>query len=468
MLHSRILTAFLFLLTRRVAADNSIAFSHPLRPVPEPLGCSDDGMGCPSCEADERNCKSRVRRSWSRLGNVEKQRFFDAINVMKSTPKSEGRELYGFDFTPYDELILQHAAAANDPRGDQGHLGQHFSLFHRLFLLKFENSLLAIDPQIEGLPYWDMREGPDVVFGPSPISFGSSTGQGSNYEVTDGAFANWDVAPLDSQLLQSRSLYEGFDDIFSNYTGTTLLRTTNVPTTSLVRYPVCDGGNDVGPLTYSQADYETCANQTTFGDFHWCLESESTNGVHSMAHFWIGSADSNEYGFGCPSFSPPNLTESGARQGDYIDKSTSPNDPIFWLHHSFVDMLTMSFMRRNEAGDRFWSFKASDENGTTPHVEGTFLRDVVSSAWPFEGSETLNDPEAGSPPQGPLKYWEVMCWVGPTTAIYTYDVFGDESCEAIVMEEEEDGAQDSGNPYLLHSVHPLLGFLLFEVLAAFY
>ena len=154
--YSRRIALSISLIAGAIMADNKSEFSHPLRPAPEPLGCSDDGVECPSCDAAaERDCKTRVRRSWSVLGDVEKQRFIDAVTLMKITPKSKGQGLYGSDFTPYDELILQHAAAANDPRGDQGHLDQHFTLFHRLFLLKFENSLLAIEPQIEGTPYWD-------------------------------------------------------------------------------------------------------------------------------------------------------------------------------------------------------------------------------------------------------------------------------------------------------------------------
>ena len=269
----------------------------------------------------------------------------------------------------------------------------------------------------------------------SPLSYRS---QGPNYEVTDGAFSDWTVSPLDNQFIESKSLYDGFTDLFSNHTGTTLLRTTDVPTTSLVRYPRC--GDGIGPTEYSAVDYESCANQTTFADFYWCLEHDSTRGVHSNTHFWVGSADSDEYGFGCPLFSPPNLTISGVRQGDYIDKTTSPNDPIFWLHHAFVDMLTMDFMSRNAVdADHFWSFKASDENGTAPHVDGTFLEDVANSVWPFQGSNVL-DQRSPNQPSGPLKYWEAMCWVGPETAIYTYDVFDNVVCEQDPLESDGDAS----------------------------
>lgn len=407
-------------------------FPHALRPVPDPLGCAVTGT-CPPCDAKPRDCKPRIRRSWGTLSDSEKKQFIDAIKIMKTTTTKVGQASYGADFTNYDELTLQHAAAASDPRGDQGHLDQHFVVFHRLFLLKFENSLLAVDPAISGLPYWDIQEGLEEVFGPNSLSFGSVPGTGPNSEVIDGAFADWKISSYDPQVEEEHDLYEGFGDIFSNATGTTMLRTTGVLTESLVRYPTCDGAQDMGVLAYTPENYETCVSQTNFAQFNWCLDTESANWVHGAAHFLIGSTDSDLYGFGCPWFSPPNMTASGVRQGDYIDKFTSPNDPIFWLHHAFLDRISLEFMKRNQdQANQYWGFKASSENGTVPEVvEGTFLDDVISSAWPFEGDIVYSE----DAPQGPLTFADALCHVGPQTAIYTYDSFGDDLCATLDEDE---------------------------------
>lgn len=51
---------------------------------------------------------------------------------------------------------------------------------------------------------------------------------------------------------------------------------------------------------------------------------------------------------------------------------------------------------------------------------------------PFSGAETLLDAHVTGAPQCPLTFAQAMCWVGPETAIYTYDQFiasGDVVCE---------------------------------------
>ena len=83
-------------------------------------------------------------------------------------------------------------------RGDQAHLAPIFGLFHRAWLLEFENSLLSIDEGIESLPYWDfMKE--NLTLGEPPPSdsafsvtyFGAYVGQLPDYVITDGSFAYW-------------------------------------------------------------------------------------------------------------------------------------------------------------------------------------------------------------------------------------------------------------------------------------
>ncbi|CAB9508935.1 Common central domain of tyrosinase [Seminavis robusta] len=419
------ITLSLFLLSSFASAE---FFAHPLRPDPAPMACgsSPDDATCPTCNAAPRDCHPRVRRSWSTLTVEEKEKFIRALKIIKNTPTPNGQQIYGMEFINYDEFILQHAAAVADPRGDQAHLDQHFSLFHRLLLLRFENTVLSVDPSLQGIPYWDLRDGVESVFGPGEVEFGSTTGTGPNHEVQDGAFAEgWSVSEYEHEMtLGARHLPDDFPLIFSTATGVRLLRSSDVPTNQFVRYPTCT--DEVpGPLMYSAANFETCVSQKNFEDFYWCLESPTTNGAHELGHFWIGSADDDgkKFGFGCPDFAPPNLKLPGVRQGDYIDKLTSPNDPIFMLHHAFIDMLSFSFMRRNpDMADQYWGFKASATVASLPQTEGTFLNDMVSSQWPFLGVELLDNADA---PSGELHYWEALCWVGPETAAYTYDAFQD-------------------------------------------
>jgi hypothetical protein len=82
-------------------------------------------------------------------------------------------------------------------------------LFHRGYLLRFERSLLVVDPSIEALPYWDYAK--DTSTGecfqnPSCYIFSNDYFGGyygspnANYVVVDGLFANWPVAHFDEDL----------------------------------------------------------------------------------------------------------------------------------------------------------------------------------------------------------------------------------------------------------------------------
>ena len=85
--------------------------------------------------------------------------------VMKTAGLEEGSVMYGNSFRTYDSLVLKHALATTDTRGDQAHFGAHFITWHLAFVLEFENSLLAVDPTIEGAPYWDECITEPSVFG---------------------------------------------------------------------------------------------------------------------------------------------------------------------------------------------------------------------------------------------------------------------------------------------------------------
>merc|ERR1711988_1948927 len=66
-----------------------------------------------------------------------------------------------------------------------GHFNNAFGSYHAAYVSQFEEIMMAIDPSIEGLPYWDATW--DCV--DRNNYFGSATGTGKNGEVEDGRFA---------------------------------------------------------------------------------------------------------------------------------------------------------------------------------------------------------------------------------------------------------------------------------------
>ena len=137
-----------------------------------------------------------VRREIRDLSADQWNRVVKAMWKMKKTKTNDGRKTFGPNFYSYDTLLRMHMSAALNPLGDQMHFGPQFGPTHRAWLLLFERSLRAVDPAINGLPYWDFRREESGRY-PSIFTnafLGSPVGKGPGYAVTDGQFANWPTA----------------------------------------------------------------------------------------------------------------------------------------------------------------------------------------------------------------------------------------------------------------------------------
>ena len=99
--------------------------------------------------------RKRLRREIRSLPVKEWKTVVAAMHVMKVVPQEVGLSIYGRHFRSYDSLVLQHSQASLHGPGDAAHFSEVFPIFHRAWTLAFENSLMAIDPSILGLPYWN-------------------------------------------------------------------------------------------------------------------------------------------------------------------------------------------------------------------------------------------------------------------------------------------------------------------------
>lgn len=232
--------------------------------------------------------EKRIRREIRDITSDQWDRVSNALNIMKHTSQSQGQSLYGPAFRNYDALVCQHTQATYHPNGDMGHFGPQFLLWHRIWSLSVENSLIAIDPNIESAPYWDWRRDiPDdgvsvsadlvnsIVF--SDDYLGDYTGNPDyDYALTNGKFAFWEVNSNPNEV--------GCGEFYQNPYG--LLRSrTNVNNN---KYVTRIGGNVCGgewPIGNSIV-YEQCLTQvqTSIYDFFWCMDSS----IHSSPHVGIG------------------------------------------------------------------------------------------------------------------------------------------------------------------------------------
>jgi len=240
----------------------------------------------------------RTRKNVKALTETEKKNFVTAVLALKKKPSTLHSGNTGF--SRYDDYVEVHRNATNTATGQPGwaHGGPAFLPWHREFIRQFENDLAAIDASVT-LPYWDWT---DLASNPLTSNFMGGNGGGADQVVTDGPFAGgkWKLNvkgdPGDSSSLQ-RDL--GADE-----------NSPALPTTSLQNAVL-------NVATYDASPWKGVTNT-----FRWQCE----NALHNPTQRHIGGT---------------------------MDSMTSPNDPLFFLHHANIDRLYAVWQGMHQASAHY-------------------------------------------------------------------------------------------------------------------
>ena len=180
-----------------------------------------------------------VRKRATQMTDTEKQRFKDVITTLIQNGT-------------YGQLVRHHANMMHNMHGSMGFVGrQRFLPWHRVYLLRLEEAMQAIDP-LSFIPYWRW--------------------------TTQRSVPSW------LQNFRPTVNVPGQGNI-------TVTRNTGIP-----------------PLLPTTAHVNDVLSETTFTDFVTQLEF-----IHNDVHGWV--------------------------RGTMALITTSPADPLFWLHHAQVDRL---------------------------------------------------------------------------------------------------------------------------------
>ncbi|MFD0267215.1 tyrosinase family protein [Streptomyces sp. NPDC127106] len=228
-----------------------------------------------------------VRKSQATLTADEKRAFTNALLELKRTGV-------------YDRFVTTHNAflRTDSDFGDRvGHRGPSFLPWHRRFLLDFEAELQRVDPKV-ALPYWDWtvdRTPASSLWAPD---FMGGTGRPQDGQVLDGPFAysgrKWNITVgVDRVPYLRRSLGAGGAQL---------------PTKAEVN------------AVLDMPEYDAAPWNSSSGGFRNHLEGWRGAGLHNRVHVWVGG---------------------------HMLTAGSPNDPVFWMHHAFVDMLWAEWQRRH-------------------------------------------------------------------------------------------------------------------------
>lgn len=237
-----------------------------------------------------------TRKDVTTLTTTERHRFVRAVLELKRRGE-------------YDEFVRVHIDhyTADGERGLRtAHMAPSFLPWHRRFLLDFEEALRRVDPSVT-VPYWDWTRDRTANAVPWSADLLGGTGRPGDRQVTTGPFAyatgDWTIREnvTDEDYL-TRDLGRSRDPI-------------DLPTKADVDHALADPVYDVSPWD------STCTR-----GFRNLLEGWTTGRgsaswrTHNRVHRWVGGAMLN---------------------------GASVNDPVFWLHHAYIDLLWRRWQGRH-------------------------------------------------------------------------------------------------------------------------
>ncbi|KAK0425739.1 hypothetical protein QR680_009353 [Steinernema hermaphroditum] len=182
----------------------------------------------------------------------------------------------------YDKLATIHSQFAE---AGGAHSGPAFLAWHREFIKRMEIAIRQIDPTL-ALPYWDSVLDQNLPDARDSIMFseefmGTTDAAGN---VVTGAFGGWRTLQGRPNILRKVGAQAN------------LFRESDV---QFVLQQM-----QVENVMAFSAPRQGCTVRTDWNVLEY---------THGNVHIYVG--------------------------GDMLDQSTSANDPIFWLHHSFVDLI---------------------------------------------------------------------------------------------------------------------------------
>ncbi|QIQ01136.1 tyrosinase family protein [Streptomyces liangshanensis] len=228
-----------------------------------------------------------TRKNQRNLTGAEKKRFVGAVLELKRRGT-------------YEEFVRLHSRYyVSDAEGGvrAGHMAPSFLPWHRRYLLDFERELRKIDATVT-IPYWDWTTDNTPAAALWRDDFLGGTGRERDQQVMTGPFAysagNWTIKGGVT------------DDRF-------LTRDLGRPSSPIALPSKAELATAMNEKVYDAAPWDSTATS----GFRNRLEGWTSGGSerwrnHNRVHRWIG----------------------GAMLG-----AASPNDPAFWLHHAFVDLL---------------------------------------------------------------------------------------------------------------------------------
>jgi tyrosinase len=263
-----------------------------------------------------------IRQDQSTLTDTEKTQFVSAILGLKQSPSM--LHPGAGNYSRYDDYVEVHVKAMMAMPDGWAHQGPAFFPWHRVLLLQFERDLQQMpvppdgrpNPNL-GIPYWDWIKNPAL-----PAFLGGDGKADKQYEVTVGPFTRdkWTFNVVDgpgaATFLQRRFGWN---------------RDQNG---ALIAITLPDAKAQDAELTvrwYDNVPWDVTAPRSS------SFRQSAEGPLHNLVHRWVGG-----------SWGPDDNPLFGTMM-----QMSSPNDPVFWLHHCNLDRLWSAWQAQPSAGAAF-------------------------------------------------------------------------------------------------------------------
>ncbi|KAJ5064834.1 hypothetical protein J3E74DRAFT_461510 [Bipolaris maydis] len=299
-----------------------------------------------------------VRRNWDHLSKKERREYISAVKCLQSLPSKSDPALVPGAKTRFDDFVGQHI---NQTRSIHG--TGNFLTWHRYFTFAYEKTLRQECGYKGYQPYWNWFSYQDDVT-KSPVFDGSDTSMGG-----DGSFVqhNGSVAGGGTIFLPSGN---GGGCIQSGpFKGLQI----NLGPVS----PGMAGEPKVAqPLDYnprcSKRDITSVAAKT------WLTNENLLNVTIGAASKNIGTFQDELQGRFGDGFLGMHASGHYTMGGDGGDFYSSPNDPVFYLHHAMVDRVwwiwqALHLDQANTIAGNVAAFQ--------PNSAKTTLKDIIEMNW---------------------------------------------------------------------------------------
>ena len=240
------------------------------------------------------------RKNVNALTAQEKLDFITAVKAMKANGK-------------YNQYVKTHMDAMNHATPASGspltrnaaHRGPAFLPWHREFLRRFEQDLQAEVPGAI-LPYWDWASDAALADPATATVWGTDL-MGGNGDAADGDLVKTGPFAFDPADPNAWTLS---DDTGAD-TGAGLQRAFGVSAATLPTQAQVDTVQALTP--YDASPWTTGSGGYRNSNEGWAsVGGSAAPNMHNRVHVWVGGS---------------------------MLPGTSPNDPVFFLHHCFVDKL---------------------------------------------------------------------------------------------------------------------------------